>query len=64
MKRGDLIRHLRENGCVFNREGGRHSVWVNPNNRGSEAVPRHQNIGSVIARSICRGLGIPDPPGR
>lgn len=30
MKRGDLLRHLRENDCVFVREGARHSWWLNP----------------------------------
>jgi hypothetical protein len=28
MKRGDLIRHLKEFGCVFKREGAGHSLWI------------------------------------
>jgi hypothetical protein len=30
MKRGDLIRHLKEFGCILKREGAGHSLWVNP----------------------------------
>jgi hypothetical protein len=30
MKRVDLERHLREQGCALLREGGAHSVWLNP----------------------------------
>jgi predicted RNA binding protein YcfA (HicA-like mRNA interferase family) len=30
LKRTDLIRHLEQNGCVFVREGGSHSVYINP----------------------------------
>ena len=29
MKRDDLLRHLRQFGCVLLREGGKHSVYVN-----------------------------------
>lgn len=27
MKRRDLIQHLRNQGCVFVREGSEHSIW-------------------------------------
>jgi mRNA interferase HicA len=30
MKREELLRHLRSQGCEFLREGGRHSWWHNP----------------------------------
>lgn len=30
MKRRELIRHLEENGCRQLREGGRHTIYVNP----------------------------------
>jgi len=32
MKRVDLLRHLREQGCEVLREGGRHTVAFNPAN--------------------------------
>jgi hypothetical protein len=41
MKRGDLIRHLKEFGCILKREGAGHSLWVNPKIGEMEAVPRH-----------------------
>ncbi|MGH2632967.1 MAG: type II toxin-antitoxin system HicA family toxin [Tepidiformaceae bacterium] len=63
MKRTALIRHLTANGCELKREGSRHSLWVNPVTSKAEAVPRHPEIGNIIARSICHALGIPDPPG-
>jgi mRNA interferase HicA len=60
MKRGDLLRHLRLHGCVLKREGGGHSIWQNPETGHSEAVPRHQEISNLLARSICRGLLVPE----
>jgi mRNA interferase HicA len=53
MKRGDLVRHMREHGCILLREGGRHSWW----NRRS-AVPRHSEIVDYLARKIGKDLGI------
>jgi len=63
LKRTTLIRHLTANGCELQREGARHSLWHNPATGKVEAIPRHQEIGNILARSICRALGIPDPPG-
>jgi mRNA interferase HicA len=54
MKRGDLIRYLRENGCVLLREGGRHSWWHNPNQNKRSAIPRHNEIVDILARKICK----------
>jgi predicted RNA binding protein YcfA (HicA-like mRNA interferase family) len=61
MKRRDLIRHLESHGCVFLREGGNHSIYVNPNNNQVSAVPRHREINEFLVRKICRDLGIPTP---
>ena len=44
MKLRDLERHLRGQGCVFFREGGAHTVWLNPANRKIASVPRHREI--------------------
>lgn len=60
MKRAALLRHLRKNGCVLKREGAKHSLWTNPANGATEAVPRHVEIPDLLARKICRGLGIPN----
>jgi len=59
MKRADLLKHLRESGCVFVREGGRHSWWLNPAQNRRSSVPRHNEISDQLARKICKDLGIP-----
>jgi mRNA interferase HicA len=63
MKRTALVRHLTEHGCHLEREGARHSIWRNPATDEVDMLPRHQEIKNGLARSICRRLGIPDPPG-
>lgn len=60
MKRGALLRHLRVHGCYLKREGASHSLWTNPATGAVEAVPRHTEIPDRLARSICRGLGVPE----
>lgn len=61
MKRIDLIRHIEASGCVFLREGGRHTVYVNPISRKVSTVPRHREINDFIAKKICRELEIQEP---
>jgi predicted RNA binding protein YcfA (HicA-like mRNA interferase family) len=63
MKRRDLLAHLQEHGCVLFREGGSHSIWINPQTRRKEAIPRHAEIKKFLARSICRNLSVPIPLG-
>jgi len=59
MKRRDLIRHLAVHGCVFVREGRRHSVYLNPATRRISTIPRHAEINTFTARKVCEDLGIP-----
>ncbi|HKE55352.1 MAG TPA: type II toxin-antitoxin system HicA family toxin [Pyrinomonadaceae bacterium] len=61
MKRADLIRHLTAHGCIFVREGGRHSVYRNPKAGCSSTVPRHREVKKQLVRRICNDLGIPVP---
>lgn len=61
MKRRDLIRHLERHGCRLLREGGSHSVYVNPTARKASTVPRHAEINEHLARKICRDLEVPRP---
>ena len=63
MKREGLLRHLRRYGCVLRREGSAHALWENPQTGHMEAVPRHTEIANLLAKKICRKLGIPDPQG-
>jgi len=58
MKRTDLIRHLSKNGCVFLREGAKHSVFFNPLTKRISTVPRHPKIHGFLTRKICLDLGI------
>lgn len=58
MKRRELIRYLEKNGCRFLREGGRHSVYWNPETGRTSTVPRHNEIVDQLARKICKDLGI------
>lgn len=61
MKRQVLIRHVEANGCRLLREGGRHSVYYNPANNQTSAIPRHREINDFLARKICQDLGIAAP---
>jgi hypothetical protein len=61
MKRVDLIRHLESQGCSLLREGRKHSLYFNPANNQTSAVPRHRELNDFLARKICRDLGIAEP---
>ena len=52
MKRHELIRHLMARGCRLLREGGRHSIYVNPVTNATSAVPRHVEIYGYLARRV------------
>ena len=58
MKRERLIRYLLKNGCVFIREGGKHSVFLNPLTKRVSTIPRHNEVNRFLAKKICRDLGI------
>jgi predicted RNA binding protein YcfA (HicA-like mRNA interferase family) len=61
MKRADLVRHLEGNGCRLLREGGSHSVFLNPVANRKATVPRHREINDFLCRKICRDLDVPEP---
>jgi predicted RNA binding protein YcfA (HicA-like mRNA interferase family) len=61
MDRRKLERHMRRHGCSLRREGGSHSIWENPENGTTAAVPRHGEVNDHTARGICKDLGIPPP---
>jgi len=63
LKRRDLERHLRDNGCEQLREGANHAIWVNRVRDLRTPLPRHREIPTGTARAICRQLGVPAPPG-
>ena len=59
MKRAALLKHLRKHGCELLREGAKHSWWLNLNLNRRSAIPRHSEIVDVLARKICKDLGVP-----
>ncbi len=59
MKRAELLKYLREHGCLGIREGGNHSWWENPAQNRRSSIPRHTEINDNLARKICKDLGIP-----
>lgn len=61
MKRVELVKHLQAQGCELFREGGRHSIFLNPAKQRVTAVPRHREINDFLVRKICRDLEIPIP---
>ncbi len=59
MKRSKIIAYIEEHGCWFEREGARHTLYINPKNDRSSTIPRHTEINDYLAEKICRDLGIP-----
>jgi mRNA interferase HicA len=61
MKLAELERPLRQQGCVSHREGGPHSIWLNPALHKIASVPRHREIKEGTVRAICKQREIPRP---
>jgi mRNA interferase HicA len=57
MKRRDLEKKLRIAGCYLKREGGSHSIWINPRTGITETVPRHTEVKENLAKKILKSLG-------
>ncbi len=60
MKRKDFLAHLHRNGCIFIREGARHSIFFNPATKRVSTVPRHNEVNSFLTKKICGDLGVPE----
>ena len=58
MKRKQLLKYLRKNGCELLREGGRHSWWYNVETNRRSAVPRHSEIKDILVNKICKDLNV------
>ena len=59
MKRRQLIKHLKKHGCILRREGSKHTIYINPANKQTTAIPRHIEIANRLAKKICKDLDIP-----
>ncbi len=51
-----LEKRLRHAGCYLKREGGSHSLWINPKTGIVEAIPRHAEVKEPLAWKILRSL--------
>ncbi len=58
MKRVELLKLLRRQGCEKIREGRRHSWWRDGKGGRRSAIPRHREIDNFLARKICKDLGV------
>ena len=58
MKRRELLKFLKSQGCELLREDGRHSWWINPELNKRSAIPRHSEINDILAKKICKDLGV------
>jgi mRNA interferase HicA len=56
VKRRELEQRLRFAGCHLKREGGSHSLWVNPKFGITETIPRHNEIKEPLAKKILKNL--------
>ena len=59
MKRLEMLKHLLSHGCIILREGGNQTALFNPANKRQTVLGRHREIDNVMARTICKQLGIP-----
>jgi len=52
MKRTDLIKLFLRNGWVFDREGGKHTIFRKGNK--TEQIPRHREINEHLSRALIK----------
>jgi mRNA interferase HicA len=56
MKRVDLIREIKESGCILIRHGGRHDWYQHPTTKAVQPVPKHREIQDSLAKHILKML--------
>lgn len=56
MKRKELIKLLEKGGFRFERNGGRHDIYVRSSER--EEIPRHKEINERLAKAILKRRGL------
>lgn len=61
MKRAELLKYLKENGCEPTLEGANHTHIKNSNTGQLSSVPRHDEIKNPTAWKICKDLNVPKP---
>jgi len=58
VKRSELIRQLTEAGCILQRHGARHDIYVNPSTGRKQPVEGHAEIDNALAKHIKKYLGV------
>jgi mRNA interferase HicA len=58
MKRSELLKQLKKEGCILLRPGSRHDIYINPKTGQKQPVPRHSEIDNDLAKHIEKYLGI------
>ena len=51
--------NIKENECMLDREGSKHSIFINTKTGDWTSVPRHPDIREITVMKICKELGIP-----
>ena len=60
MKISELIKIVSKAGCRLLRSGGRHDIWVNPQNGHKASIPRHaaKEIATGTVLAVKNELGL------
>jgi len=58
MKRSELLKQIKKEGCIFLRPGTRHDIYINPKTGQKQPIPRHSEIDNDLAKHIKKYLGI------
>ena len=56
MKRTDLVKKIKQAGCVLVRHGGKHDWYQNQTTGVAQPVPRHKEINERLAHHILNML--------
>ena len=56
MKKGELLKRLKAQGCFFVKHGKKHDIYMNPRTGAEERIPRHNEINELLAKIIIRKL--------
>jgi mRNA interferase HicA len=58
MKRSELLKQLKKEGCILLRPGSRHDIYINSKTGQKQPIPRHSEIDNDLAKHIKKYLGI------
>ena len=56
MKRGELLKCIKAQGCIFIKHGKKHDVYKNPRTGREGRIPRHNDINEILANVIIKNL--------